>query len=115
MIGQWKGPTNDEESGFKLLLIQVCQKIGSVQRWAIVVGESPCQLVRAFSDVSSIIGATTTGPPTVASVGGIGSGCGVVRTATSIVNRNFWNGNARVHDFVEPLVDFRRVFRSRLI
>ena len=100
-----------EHSRLQVVLVEVLQEVGRVQRGTVVVGQTPCVLVGAGRDIR-VADAATACPPAAALVGGE---LGVGGASTGLGGLEVGNLDARVLHLLDPLLDLGRVRRGRLV
>lgn len=108
---QHVGPADDartdgEESRLDGMLVQIVEEHGRVRAGAVVVGNTPGELVGAGRDVRGP-GVSAASPPTIGLSVGHGSG----RSNTSSVSGGGDVGNVGASNLLEPLLNLWRVGR----
>ena len=97
--------THNEESCVEVSLVQIIEEIRGIRSRTIIICETPLIFLGAIGDISFAC-ATTTSPPATRRVG---RRLRVCRASTSNGNTNVWDCNAGITDFLNPLLDLRRI------
>lgn len=102
---------DDKERGLEVHLVEILEKVRRVGSRAIVVGETPGELLGADSDIG-VPNTSTARPPAVA---GVRSSLRVSPASTSHGRGNVGDRDARVLDILDPLLYDGRVGGGQLV
>ena len=105
---------DNEECGVQVLLIEILQQFGGVETGAIIISQTPSQLIRTICYIS-LSDTTTTSPPAGTRLRRVSSRRRVSLATTRQVDRNIRDNNARLLNFLDPLLDLGGVGRRRPI
>ena len=97
--------TYDEESCVEVRLVQIIKEVGGIRSRSIIICETPLIFLGAIGDIGFAC-ATTASPPATARVS---SRLRVCRAPSSDSSSNVWDCNARLTDFLNPLLDLGRI------
>lgn len=103
-IGNHSG-THNKESGVEVRLVQIIKEVRGIRSRSIIICETPLILLGAIGDIG-LACTTTASPP---ATGRVGSRLRVCGASSSDCSSNVWDRDAGLTDFLNPLLDLRRI------